>query len=184
MRKLFGPLVVLGALLAPARALAADPATANMLQLGLGFRYGVEMNEGDFNSWGVGLGVDGGYTLPMAVYVGGTFEYFFGDKVEAAGVEAKGNAWHLMAEGGYDLGLGENVVIRPKLGAGIGTLRGETCAGALGCTSDSSTSLALAPGVKAMLLTSRFSLSFDTRYALLLDDETAKALIFTFGVGF
>ena len=50
---------------APARA---EPKTANSLQLGLGLRYGIEMNEGDFNPWGLGLGIQGGYTLPNAVY--------------------------------------------------------------------------------------------------------------------
>lgn len=193
MRRWLGSVFVASGVLAatPARAQQAPPteqapgrhpATANVVQLGLGFRYGIEMNDGDLNPWGAGLGIDAGYTLPSAVYVGGMFEYFFGDSETAGGFEAKANAWHLMGEGGYDFGLGENVVLRPKLGAGIGSVRGEVCAGG-DCESDSSTDLALAPGLKVMFITPRFGLSLDTRYAMILADGTPKALIFTLGIG-
>ncbi|HWA78631.1 MAG TPA: outer membrane beta-barrel protein, partial [Polyangiaceae bacterium] len=97
----------------------AEPKTANSLQLGLGLRYGFEMNDGDFNPWGLGLGIEGGYTLPNAVYVGGLFEYFFGDSQELAGIKVKGNLWQAMAEAGYDIGLTPLFVLRPKIGAGI-----------------------------------------------------------------
>jgi hypothetical protein len=182
-----------------APAWAGEPATQNSVQLGLGFRYGIEMNEGDFNPWGVGLGLDGGYTLPNAVYIGGNFDYFFGDTVEAGGVKLTGNVWQLMAEAGYDIGLGPTFVIRPKLGAGLGTLRAEMCVDGLGCNSDSSTNFALAPGVKAMLFLPHFELSVDLRYAMIFSDgnsddpagtgngsssSTGKALIFAVGVGF
>ena len=165
----------------PARR--TGPATANVVQLGLGFRYGIEMNDGDLNPWGAGLGIDAGYTLPSAVYVGGTFEYFFGGSIDSPLGEMKANAWHLLAEGGYDLGLGENFVVRPKLGVGLGNVKQELCSGG-DCNSDSQTKLAMAPGVKLMLITPRFGLSLDTRYAMIFGDETAKALIFTVGVGF
>jgi hypothetical protein len=55
--------------------------------------------------------------LPAAIYLGGNFEYFFGDSVEGGGLKIKSNIWQLSAEGGYDIGLGENFVIRPKVGA-------------------------------------------------------------------
>ncbi|MGC4086811.1 MAG: outer membrane beta-barrel protein [Polyangiaceae bacterium] len=182
MRLVVGGIALCGVLLAATPALANDPATANVIQIGAGVRYGIEMNDGDFNPWGVGLGLDGGYTLPMAVYVGGNFEYFFGDSVTLAGIETTGNVWQLTAEGGYDIGLGP-IVLRPKLGAGIGTLRGESCFSGT-CSSDSSSKFALTPGVKAMFFTPSFSLSVDTRYDLIFADETAKALIFTVGIGF
>jgi hypothetical protein len=160
------------------------PATANVVQFGLGFRYGIELNDDtDLNPWGAGLGIDAGYTLPSAVYVGGTFEYFFGGSIDAEGGELKGNAWHLLGEGGYDIGLGESFVVRPKLGVGLGSIKTEVCFDG-DCNSDSSTNLAMAPGIKLMLITPRFGLSLDTRYAMIFGDKTAKALIFTVGVGF
>lgn len=196
MRSVFGAVLVAGGVLFaanPAKAQAtvteeqpatrSGPATANVVQLGLGFRYGIELNDGDLNPWGAGLGIDAGYTLPSAVYVGGTFEYFFGGSIDSPLGEQKGNAWHLLGEGGYDLGLGENFVVRPKLGVGLGNLKTELCSDG-DCKSDSSTNFAMAPGVKLMLITPRFGLSLDTRYAMIFGDETAKALIFTIGVGF
>ena len=164
-------------------AWAGSPATANSLQIGLGFRYGLEMNEGDFNPWGPGVGASVGYTLPiMPIYVGGNFDYFFGSTLEAGGFKTKGNVWHLMAEGGYDVGVGDNLVIRPKLGLGPAGMSVETCA--MACTSDSAVKFAIAPGAAVMLFTPVIKVSFDLRYAIVLADPTAKALIFSVGVGF
>jgi hypothetical protein len=42
----------------------------------------------------------------------------------------------------------------------------------------------LAPGATFMLITERFGLSVDLRYALIFADKTAKALIFSVGIGF
>jgi hypothetical protein len=169
---------------APARA---EPKTANSLQLGLGLRYGIEMNEGDFNPWGLGLGVQGGYTLPNAVYLGGLFEYFFGDSQELGDIKVKGNLWQLMAEAGYDIGLTPLFVLRPKVGAGIAStsLSTEGCPTGVTCADDSYSDFALAPGVTAMLFLPGFGLSLDARYDLVFaESETAKALILTAGIGF
>jgi hypothetical protein len=179
--RFFGVFAAVGTMFLSAPAFA-DPTTANSLQIGLGFRYGFEMNEGDLNLWGPGLGLDVGYTLPNAVYVGGLFEYFFGETIEEGNVKVKGNLWQLMAEGGYDLGLGPIFVLRPKLGAGFASTSGEFCAP--DCRDDSSTDLAIAPGVKAMFFFPVLKLSADLRYDLVFAEETAKAVILTVGFGF
>lgn len=160
------------------------PATANVVQLGLGFRYGFDFEEGDFNPWGSGLGLSGGFTMPNAVYLGGNFDYFFGDKINVGGLEQKSNIWQLMAEGGYDFGLGYYVVIRPKAGFGFASVRSESCLSGAGCTSDAPVKLAFAPGANFILMTSKFSLSFDFRYDLVFADKTLNGLIFSAGVGF
>lgn len=166
-----------------APALAADPPTLNTIQLGIGFRYGIEMNDGDFNPWGVGLGVDGGITLPNAVYVGGNAEYFFGQTEEAAGVKESGNIWQIMAEGGYDFGFGP-FVLRPKLGAGLARSGVELCLPGYGCAKDSSADFALAPGAKFMIMAPMLTVAVDARYEFVFADETGKALILSAGVGF
>ncbi len=166
----------------------ADPATATSIQLGLGFRYGIEMNEGDFNPWGAGLGINGGITLPNAVYVGGVVEYFFGDELELPATaltpasKLSGNIWQLMAEGGYDIGLGPIFVLRPKLGAGLANLNQESCFGP--CSSEAKSYFALAPGATFLVITPVLKVSADVRYELVFADETAKALIWTAGIGF
>lgn len=165
-------------------AFADPPATANSIRVGLGFRYGFGLNDADFNPWGTGLGVEAGYTLPNAIYLGGSFDYFFGKKVENAGGSVSGNLWQIMAEGGYDLGLGGNVVIRPKVGIGTASLMNEVCLPPAGCSSNSETDLAVAPGATFIVIASKFSVSLDFRYDLVFADaETAKALIFSAGIG-
>ncbi len=162
---------------------AADPATANSIQLGLGFRYGVETDQSDFNLWGIGLGLNGGYTLPNAVYLGGNLEYFFGDKAGDDTNGASGNIWQITAEGGYDLGLGPIFVLRPKLGAGIANLHEKICT-AGDCPSSTESKFALAPGATFILMPSGFRLSADVRYEFVFADSTPRALIFTVGIGF
>jgi Outer membrane protein beta-barrel domain len=176
-------MIGIGVLIVSASA-SAQPATANSVRLGLGFRYGFELEEGDFNPWGVGLGVEAGYTLPNAVYLGANFDYFFGDKQQTALSEVSGNIWQVMGEGGYDLGLGSNFVIRPKTGIGVAGVKSEVCLTGAGCTSDSGTHFAIAPGATFMLLTPAFFLSLDFRYDMIFaDEQTLNALIFSAGIG-
>jgi hypothetical protein len=169
-------------------AAAEEPATARVLQFGAGFRYGLDFEEGDFNPWAYGLGLDVGYTLPQAIYFGGSFEYFFGSKATGAGFEIDGNIWQLTAEGGYDLGLGDAIVLRPKLGAGVASLRQHTCVDttALGaqCDDASESDLALLPGLSFLYLGPSFSFSLDGRYEFVFAKETLNGFIFSFGIGF
>lgn len=170
----------------PPPAPRSGPHTANSIQLGLGFRYGVLLSDGDLNPWGTGLGIDVGYTLPNAIYFGGGFEYFFGDSSEALGFKVSTNIWQLSAEGGYDIGLGENFVIRPKLGFGLAHIgvSVENCPSGFTCSEDSKSKAAIAPGLTLMLFTRQFSLSIDTRYDMVLTDPSLRGLIFSVGIGF
>lgn len=172
------------AALAVAAPCFAEPATSGSLQLGLGFRYGMELNEGNANPWGSGLGFNGGYTLPVIpIYLGGNIEYFFGNTVQGTGFELKSRLWQIHAEGGYDIGLTDFFVLRPKLGLGPATLTQKSCL--LGaCNSDSKAYMSVAPGLTLMIFTPVIRLSFDGRYEFVLADETAKAFIFSFGIGF
>ncbi len=176
----------LGAFLVAVPAMANEPASANSVQIGVGFRYGFELEEGDFNPWGPGIGVSGGYTLPQAVYLGGNFDYFFGETVDDPVLgEVSGNIWQLMAEGGYDIGLGEYFVIRPKAGLGFASLNSEVCVEGFPCQDESETKFAIAPGATFMLITSKVSVSLDFRYDMIFaEDEMLNALIFSAGVGF
>jgi opacity protein-like surface antigen len=187
-QKWVAALVVLAGVGVSGTALAEPPATANVLQIGAGFRYGFEMEEGDLNPWGPGLGLAVGYTLPNAVYLGGNFDYFFGDSIEAPGTELSVNLWQLMAEGGYDLGLVNGFVLRPKLGVGLASVHSEICT-TIGtsesCESDSQSDFAIAPGVSFLYLGPVISLSVDLRYDMIFaDEETGNALILSAGIGF
>jgi opacity protein-like surface antigen len=180
---------VLSAAVLGARPAAADPPrTAGAPQVGLGFRYGASLEDAEINPWGTGIGLDAGYTLPSAVYLGGVVEYFFGEKVETEFGSAQGNIWQLMAEVGYDVGAGDSFVVRPKAGLGLATVSAETCSDSelfSGCISGSDSYLALAPGATFMLFTSSLSLSLDLRYEMIFGEgDTLDGVIFSLGFGF
>lgn len=191
VRRLVGSVVAAGACLVSVPALA-DPATANKLQLGVGFRYGVDVTSGDdLNPWGIGLGLDAGYTLPNAVYLGGNIEYFFGEQIGDDTNGASGNIWQLSAEGGYDIGIGPIFVLRPKLGLGLANLHEKVCAqidtgaGLVGgCASDTQSKFALLPGATFIVMPPGFNLTADVRYELVFADKTGQGLLFTVGIGF
>jgi hypothetical protein len=75
-------------------------------------------------------------------------------------------------------------VIRPKLGLGFASPSVEVCGGGIPCQKNSETKGLVAPGAKLILMFSRFELSFDGRYAVVLSDPAAKAFIFSVGIGF
>jgi len=189
LRVLVGGVVAAGAGLVAAPASAA-PATANVLQLGIGFRYGVDLTSGDtVNPWGVGLGLDGGYTLSNAVFLGGSVEYFFGEHIGDDTNGASANLWQLSAEGGYDIGSG-GVVLRPKLGVGLANVNEKSCAPAptdiavSACSSDTKTDFALLPGATFIVMSPGFSVTADVRYELVFASQIGQGLLFTLGVGF
>ncbi len=184
LRGYVGAGVLLAGLLMSSRASADEPATANVVQIGVGFRYGIDLKGSDFNPWGPGIGVNAGYTLSNAVYLGGNFDYFFGSKKTIADVDFTGNIWQLMAEGGYDVGLGSKIVIRPKVGVGFAALDSKACPPQGDCLESSAKPFALAPGATFLLLTSHFMLTLDARYDIVFADEKATALLFSVGIGF
>jgi hypothetical protein len=113
---------------------AADPAfTANKPQVGIDLGYGIYTGDGSGeeesnNPYGLGFGARGGYTLDFGLYVGAAFHYYLGFSEEltipfmAGTIEASGNIYQFGAELGYDLGLGPQFVLRPKVGIGYGIL--------------------------------------------------------------
>jgi opacity protein-like surface antigen len=124
MKLLFLALVALTAL-APASAFAmGNPFTQNRVQVLGGPRFGSdELN--------FGLGIRGGYTLPMDLYVGGTFDYFIGEHNESTVNEYHSeydfSFWLLTPEVGYDFGITPAFMVRPFGGIGLATVNGESC---------------------------------------------------------
>src|SRR5688500_14066049 len=110
------------ALCASGQAWANEPATANSLQLGVGARFGVAFADSGYDPLGLGFGVEAGYTLPDALYLGANFDYFLGGRQDEPDEYFQGNLSQAMAQLGYDVGFGEVFVIRPRLGVGAASL--------------------------------------------------------------
>jgi hypothetical protein len=97
------------------------------------FTGGVRFGSDDLN---LGLGARGGYTLPMNVFIGGTFDYFFGEGGEVTGPNFRSewsySLWAIAFEGGYDFQIVQNLVIRPFGGLGFARVTAEVCTEAPG----------------------------------------------------
>ena len=160
---------------------AGQPSIAGQLQ------YGVYTGDGDLSYYDLGLGLMGGYTLEPGVYLGGNFDYFLGGSEETYGGEASAKVWQLMGEVGYDLPLGPDAVLRPKLGLGMASVKVETCFELLGvssCGGDSESKFAVAPGAQLLYNAGPVFLSVQARYNhIFVDEGNVDGILLGAGVG-
>jgi len=155
--------VACGVLVAPSFVVAQETvhetvttSGAKPISAGLLIGFGTDLGE-DFNPWGLGIGVRGGYSLERW-YFGGRFIYQFGTTAEqvSAGlntVEIDFNLWELSAEAGYDFPLEEKLTLRPSLLLGIVSLISSTDAavfGGSGSASASDVKLLISPGASLL----------------------------------
>lgn len=140
--------------------------------LGYGFEDGVKL----------GLGVRGGYTLPMNVYVGGTFLYHLGESEEFGGIETSVNIYYFGVEGGYDLNV-EPVVIRPYLGLGAATVSASTDGAGAFDVDASETRFAAWPGATVIYPIGNAFVGGDARF-LIVDEANAFSIFATGGIQF
>lgn len=168
---------------APAKdqATSADAnasSTANPISiaplLGMGFN-GTKMKENgvetkdEVGAYGAGFGLRAGYTLPMRVYIGGTFVYHLGQKKDSEGIELKASTFYFGPEAGYDISAGP-LVVRPYAGMGLASV--SVKASAPGFSLDASgTKFALWPGVTALFPIEKFFVGVDGRYVLVTGTE-------------
>jgi hypothetical protein len=110
---------VLVSLLLVPEAEAKEPFTWSALS----FSGGVDYGDGSgVSGFGLGLNGRGGVTLDNGIYAGGVLEYFFGEEQVNHDIPESredSHSWQLLAEGGYDFGVLDRLVIRPKLALGL-----------------------------------------------------------------
>ena len=199
-RYVIGSAAALGALISATTAHAEEPFTADKFQVGGGLNYGLYMgdDEGDPpNPYGLGLGLDLGYTLGPGVYLGGEFNYFFGSSEEEAGFEVSTNIMQYGVEVGYDIGVSPELVIRPKAGIGMGSAKVEVSSD-FGDDSQSESGLFIPIGAGLLYSMGGWFIGGDVRYAIFSvtnettdavtgesveEDRNASGLIFGIGAG-
>jgi hypothetical protein len=157
------------------------------------FDYGFWTGDGDVNAFGPGLGLRGGYTLPVGIYLGGDFDYFFGESRSAgvsgiAGASGRVNVYDFMAEVGYDFWVHDAGVLRPKLGLGVGIGKVNACVNAVNlinvCGGDSSSGFALGIGLQYLHFFDNIFLGLEGRYETVsIDGPDPSAIILGIGVG-
>jgi len=163
----------------PARAEESPTAghTSVGALLGYGFKDGVDL----------GLGVRAGYTLPMNLYLGGTFVYHLGKSESTPFGDVSTHLYYFGVEGGYDI-YAEPVIVRPYLGLGAATasatVPSSTFAGVTvegGSTSD--TKFGVWPGATVLYPIQNFFVGADARF-LIVSDFNAFSLFATGGAQF
>ena len=132
--------------------------------------------------YGGGIGLRLGVTLPASLYLGGSFDYFFGEsETNALEVKQSASVLQLMARVGYDLGVGP-VTLRPQLGLGLAQSQQD-----VGDIGVSESDFALAPGAEFIFGLGLLSLSAEANYNIVFvgdDEQSANAWILGLGLGF
>jgi hypothetical protein len=157
--------------LAPASASAmGNPFTQNRVQALGGLRVGS-------NNLNFGLGLKAGYTLPMDLYVGGMFDYFFGEDNESTigpvHNEHSFSIFLLAPEVGYDFGITPAFMVRPFGGIGLASAQVEVCSRGPAvnyCADDSQSDVGLTLGGLVHYSVGRLFLGGELRF-LLYDSE-------------
>lgn len=150
----------------------------------IGYGIATAAPEGVDHPAGFGLGVRGGYTLPMNVYLGGTFVYHLGQSVG----DATFNMYYFGVEGGYELEAGP-VIVRPYLGLGdvIGHFAvPQQCIPGLGCVgggSDSRGFFSLWPGATVLYPIDNFFVGGDARFVIVTGDGSDLNALSIFATG-
>ena len=146
--------------------------------IGIGFNStkikdnGVETK--DFGTLGPGFGLRGGYTLPMKLYVGGTFVYHVGETKDENGVKLEGSVFYVGPEVGYDLRVGP-ALIRPYAGFGLASAKLKATAGNSSIEASGS-KLGLWPGAFAAYTFDKYFVGADMRYLVVTGvDKEASA---------
>ena len=156
MNRIFAWSTGLALVCAASIAHAEDPFTENSIQATGHAGYGIMIEDKEQDPYGFALGARAGYTLDPHVYVGANFDYFFGESQESpfGFSELSTNLWLLQAEGGYDFGLGDMIVLRPKVGVGIAHVSFGQCyplsPGTEECEDLSEVRLAVSGGAEAL----------------------------------
>ncbi|HEY3256822.1 MAG TPA: hypothetical protein VGJ91_22860 [Polyangiaceae bacterium] len=142
--------------------------------VGYGFKDGVNF----------GLGLRGGYTLPMNVYLGGTFVYHFGKSESTPVGDISTKLFYYGVEGGYDIAAGP-VVVRPYVGLGAATAKGTIPAipGFSAETSVSDTKFGFWPGATVLYPLGPAFIGGDARF-LIVDQFNAFSVFATGGYQF
>lgn len=144
--------------------------------------YGSPSDDVGLNPYGGGIGLRLGVTLPASLYLGGSFDYFFGEsETNAVDVEQSVSTLQLMARVGYDLRIGP-VTLRPQLGLGLAQTHAE-----FGGVGTSESDFALAPGAEFIFGLGVLSLSAEANYDIVLvgdEDQSLNAWILGLGLGF
>ncbi len=145
----------------------------------MGASAGILVGNGFKDGYNVGFGARAGFTLPLGVYIGGTFVYHLGKSESTPGGDLTTHLFYLGPEGGYELSAGP-LTVRPYLGLGYASFSAsvpQSCAAGIcgGGATLTDGKLAVWPGATALFPVGNLFVGADMRYVVLLDTTDANA---------
>jgi len=171
-----------------ALAEASRPWTSQRVQLGAALEYGSFAGPTDMfaDPYGLGLGLELGYTFSSALYLGLTLEHGFGESldVSAAGLSGKASSWLMRLNAGIDIGLGERALVRPALGVGVALPDWETCNHVLDyCASGLNANVVLSAALSTSYDFGPVYVGLEGRFDVVLGRDDGYGLSFALNVG-
>jgi hypothetical protein len=169
-----------------------------LFSVGAAFNYGIwtggdqfKQLDGGVNPFGPALGITAGVTLRPGFYIGADFNYYWGSSRTVAnlnaGASVHANVYDVLGEVGYDLWVGRAGVLRPKVGLGLGIVRGTLCfsAGYTGaCGTDSHTGFTIAPGAEYVHFFGPGYLSLEAKWqTVMISGPDPSAVVLGIGIG-
>jgi hypothetical protein len=107
---------------------------------------------------------------------------------EAAIRDTQASLGQFSLEAGYDVGIGDELVVRAKVGGGLASVEATSCVtgefGQLVCEGGKDARFALLPGAIFVYVGQNFSLTWDVRYELIAVKTGAQGVLFFLGFGF
>jgi hypothetical protein len=156
----------------------------------MGASAGILVGNGFKDGYNVGFGARGGFTLPLGVYIGGTFVYHLGKSESTPGGDLTTHLFYFGPEGGYELSAGP-LTVRPYLGLGYASFSAsvpQSCSAGIcgGGPTLTDSKLAVWPGATALFPVGNLFIGADLRYVVLLDttDANAFSIFLTGGIAF
>ncbi len=166
-----------------AAATAFSSSEAEATSVGASVGYGLA--GGSPNAYGLGFVGRIGYTLPIDVYLGGTFVYHLGTSADGVpDSKVTRNIWYAGAEIGYFIGT-KDYGVRPYLGLGGIVLQNKTCDDNI-CTDPGNNGFYFGPGIYGQYNLGPVYFGADVRYIATANGAIPNSFGFfgSFGVNF
>ncbi len=162
---------------------ASPKGPAKPFSAGLLLDFGTDLGE-DFNPWGFGFGVRGGYSLDR-IYLGIRFVYQLGSSNDVATsglniIEITYNLWEFSAEGGYDFPLQDKLTLRPSVLLGVANIISSSDDVVFGgeAVSGSDANLLISPGASIFYdVTPEIFIGGDLRLPLVIGGGSTLGLV-------
>jgi len=140
--------------------------------------YGAALGDPELSGYGPGIGLRAGVTLPTSLYLGASYDYFFGESEDSILGDVSFSFSQLTGNVGYDLTAIPLLTLRPNLGLGLAFANAEFAG-----ESESESDFVLSPGLEAFVGLGLLNINGELRYNKIFADGDTDAIVIGVGLG-